>query len=167
MTETFSQLHPAVQACLQDCRIDHKVFQCDPALADTALFCENYGFSPAQAANAIVAASKSEPAVYACCIVLATTKLDVNRKLCQTLAVKKASFATAEQTLQLTGMQIGGVTPFGLLDLPVFIDSQVMNNDEVVLGGGNRSTKVLLHPRELLKLPKAQIVEGLAIRKVV
>jgi prolyl-tRNA editing enzyme YbaK/EbsC (Cys-tRNA(Pro) deacylase) len=76
--------------------------------------------------------------------------------------VKKASFASAEQTLELTGMQIGGVTPFGLPDIPIYIDSAVMNNEEVVLGGGNRSTKVLLNPKELQKLPGAQVVEGLA-----
>ena len=67
----------------------YKVFGCDPAFADTAQFCEVYGFNPAQAANCILVASKSEPPVVACCIVLATTKLDVNKKVCQLLGVKK------------------------------------------------------------------------------
>ena len=79
---------------------------------------------------------------FACCIVLATCKLDVNKKVSALLETKKVSFASAEQTLELTGMQIGGVTPFGLPDIPIFIDSMVMEQKEVIMGGGNRSTKV-------------------------
>jgi prolyl-tRNA editing enzyme YbaK/EbsC (Cys-tRNA(Pro) deacylase) len=162
MSQVISELHTSVSACLEKCGTEHKVFQCDPELADTAAFCAHYGFAPGQSANAIITASKTDPVKYACCLVLANSKLDVNKKVCQLLEVKKASFASAEQTLELTGMQIGGVTPFGLPDIPIYIDSAVMNNEEVVLGGGNRSTKVLLNPKELQKLPGAQVVEGLA-----
>jgi len=162
MSQVLSELQPSVSECLQRCGIEHKVFQCDPALADTAAFCEHYGFALSQSANAIITASKTDPVKYACCLVLANSKLDVNKKVCQLLGVKKASFAGAEQTLELTGMQIGGVTPFGMPDIPIYIDTAVMNNEEVVVGGGNRSTKVLLNPKELQKLPGAQIIEGLA-----
>jgi len=162
MSQVLSELHPSVSECLQKCGIEHKVFQCDPDLADTAAFCEHYGFALSQSANAIITASKTDPVKYACCLVLANSKLDVNKKVCQLLAVKKASFASAEQTLELTGMQIGGVTPFGLPDIPIYIDAAVLNNQEVVVGGGNRSTKVLLNPKELEKLPGAQFIEGLA-----
>jgi prolyl-tRNA editing enzyme YbaK/EbsC (Cys-tRNA(Pro) deacylase) len=162
MSQIVSELHPSVSSSLEKCGIEHKVFQCDPALADTAAFCEHYKFALGQSANAIITASKTDPVKYACCLVLANSKLDVNKKVCQLLGVKKASFASAEQTLELTGMQIGGVTPFGLPDIPIYIDAAVMNNEEVVVGGGNRSTKVLLNPKELEKLPGAQTVEGLA-----
>ena len=165
MTNSIAELHSAVRECLANCGIIYKVFNCDPALADTQAFCEHYGFGPGQAANAIIAAGKVSPIKYACCIVLATTKLDVNKKVCQLLQVKKASFATGEQTMELTGMQIGGVTPFGLPQMPIYLDLAVMNNDEVVLGGGNRSTKVLLHPHELRKLPGLEVIEGLAVSK--
>ncbi|MDQ3392153.1 MAG: hypothetical protein M3508_12605, partial [Actinomycetota bacterium] len=42
-----------------------EVVDCDPALADTAAFCEAYGFAPDDSANAIVVAGKADPAVYA------------------------------------------------------------------------------------------------------
>ena len=156
-------LLPLVQASLEAHDITYKVFACDTALADTAAFCEQYGFGQNQSANTIVVASKTEPAKYACCVVLATTKLDVNKKVCQLLGVKKASFAPMEQALELSKMEYGGVTVFGLPDdLPVYVDSRVMACDEVVMGGGNRSSKVLLHPQELTKLPMVHIVEGLA-----
>jgi len=163
MSSLLSELHASVSACLENCGIEYKVFQCDPELADTAAFCEHYGFAAGQSANAIVCASKVEPIKYACCLVLANYKLDVNKKVSQLLGAKKVSFASAEQTLALTGMQIGGVTPFGLPDIPIYIDAAVMGNKEIVLGGGNRSTKVLLDPVQLEKLPGAQVIEGLAL----
>lgn len=156
-------LHPVVVDCLQRYGIEHKVFACDADFADTALFCTKYDYPLEQAANAIIVAGKgSGDGPFACCLVLAVTRLDVNKKVCQLLGVKKASFAAAEQTIALTGMQIGGVTPFGLGAMPLYIDSAVMEKPEVVVGGGNRSSKVLLAPQQLLKLPGAEVVSGLA-----
>ena len=140
-----------------------EVIECDPNLADTAAFCEHYRFSPGQAANTILVAGRSDPVRYAACVVLATTRLDVNKKVCELLGVKRASFATSEQTLALTHMQIGGVTVFGLPeDLPVYVDSAVMDQPQVIVGGGNRSSKILLGPRELQKLPNVHVTQGLA-----
>lgn len=166
MTEAASSiLDPKVESGLRQYDIVFRVFECAPELADTAVFCEHYGFAVDQAANTIITASKSDPVKFACCIILGSTKLDVNKKVCQLLGVKKASFANAEQTIALSGMQIGGVTPFGLVDIPYFIDAAVMSKAELVMGGGNRSSKVLLEPAELLKLPGAQVIEALALAK--
>ena len=106
---------------------------------------------------------KSDPPVYAACVVLATTRLDVNRTVRQRLGTRKASFAPAEVTRAITGMEIGGVTVFGLpAELPIWIDARVVERERVVLGGGSRSCKVLASPQILLKLPRAEVVEGLA-----
>lgn len=163
MTVDLSILHPAVQKALEEFHLSFETLACDPTLADTARFCQHYNFTADQAANAIIGASKTEPVKYACCLVLANSRLDVNKKLCQLLDVKRASFASAEQTLALTGMEIGGVTPVGLPEMPIFVDSQVMNSaGKVVIGGGNRSSKLLVSPAELLKIPLVQVIEGLA-----
>src|SRR5437660_10804973 len=108
MTEITADLHASVRQALQLLSIDCKVMSCDPELADTATFCQHYHFSADQTCNAIIAASKTEPIQYACALILATCKLDVNKKICQLLGVKKCSFASGEQTLALTGMLIGG-----------------------------------------------------------
>jgi prolyl-tRNA editing enzyme YbaK/EbsC (Cys-tRNA(Pro) deacylase) len=163
MTQQVAELEPSVVACLEKYGIEYKVLYCDPELADTAKFCEHYGYELAHASNAIVVATKSEPIEFACCMVLATTKLDVNKKVRQIMDGRKVSFATPEQTKELTGMLIGGVTPFGLQSIPLLIDAAVMQQPQVIAGGGNRSTKVLLNPEEYRKLPNAQIVEGLAV----
>lgn len=165
MTNQVSEVDPAVAQCLHAYGIEHEVLHCEPELADTAIFCAHYGYELEHAANAIVVATKSEPVQFACCIVLATTKLDVNKKVRQIMDGKKVSFATPDQTLALTGMLIGGVTPFGLQQIPLYIDAAVMQQPRVIAGGGNRSTKVMLPPSEYLKLPNAQVVDGLAVPK--
>jgi prolyl-tRNA editing enzyme YbaK/EbsC (Cys-tRNA(Pro) deacylase) len=157
-------LHPLVQQSIAAHGIKCDAMPCDDSLADTAAFCEHYGFAPEQTVNAIIVAAKTIPGKHACCLVLANAKLDVNKTVCQLLGVKRCSFAGAEQTLALTGMQIGGVTPFGLpADIPIFIDAAIMNNEKIVTGGGNRTSKVLIAPGELLKLPGSTIVEGLGL----
>lgn len=156
-------LLPIVETALHDAGINYKEFACDPELADTAQFCERYGLSTDQSANTIIVASKTDPAQYAACVVLATTKLDVNKKVCQLLGVKKASFAPMDKALELSGMEYGGVTIFGLpKDMPVYVDARVMACSEIVMGGGNRTSKVLLRPSELSKLPQVTVVQDLA-----
>jgi prolyl-tRNA editing enzyme YbaK/EbsC (Cys-tRNA(Pro) deacylase) len=143
--------------------VPYELFPCDPALADTAAFCAAYGFSPDESANTIVVIGKSNPPVYAACVVLATTRLDVNRTVRDRLGTRKASFAAADETMALTGMAIGGVTVFGLPpDLPILVDARVMDRPRIVLGGGSRSWKVISTPAILQALPNVRVVEGLA-----
>jgi len=143
--------------------VGYELFPCDPALADTAAFCAAYGFSPEESANTIVVIGKSNPPVYAACVVLATTRLDVNRTVRDRLGTRKASFAAADETMALTGMAIGGVTVFGLPpDLPILVDSRVMDRPRIVRGGGARSWKVISSPGILRALPNVEVVAGLA-----
>jgi prolyl-tRNA editing enzyme YbaK/EbsC (Cys-tRNA(Pro) deacylase) len=140
-----------------------ELFACDPALADTAAFCAAYGFDPADSANTIVVAGKSDPPVYAACVVLATHRLDVNRAVRARLGTRKASFASADETRAITGQQIGGVTAFGLPEgLALLVDAAVMARERIVLGGGSRSWKVLAPPSILLTIAGVEVVEGLA-----
>lgn len=161
---THSLLHKHVGQHLQTYNITARVIACDPELADTAAFCEHYGYSPDESANTIIVASKGETPKFAACLVLASTKLDVNKKVRQLLGAKRISFASATQTKELTDMEIGGVVIVGLPDhVPIYIDKAVFAKQEIILGGGNRTSKLLLDPSELLKLPQAQSVDGLAI----
>jgi prolyl-tRNA editing enzyme YbaK/EbsC (Cys-tRNA(Pro) deacylase) len=141
----------------------YELFPCDPALADTAAFCSAYGFDPQDSANTIVVIGKSDPPRFAACVTLAPYRLDVNRTVRDRLGTRKASFAPAEETAALTGMQIGGVTVFGLPeDLPIWVDARVMARERIVLGGGSRSWKVIAGPAILRALPGMAVVEGLA-----
>ena len=143
--------------------MDYELFPCDPALADTAQFCAAYGFEPGDSANTIIVVGKSEPRRYAACLALATHRLDVNRAVRDRIGTRKASFASADETRELTGMEIGGVTPFGLpAGLPVWVDSAVMARPRIIVGGGSRNWKVIASPAILLTLPNVAVVDGLA-----
>jgi len=141
----------------------YELFACDPALADTAAFCAAYGFAPEDSANTIVVVGKSNPPVYAACVVLATHRLDVNHAVRDRLGTRKASFASPDETRQLTGHEIGGVTAFGLpTGMPLWVDASVMGRPRIVLGGGSRNWKVIAPPSILLTLANVEVVEGLA-----
>ncbi len=152
-----------VASALARLGVAHEVLPCDPAAADTAVFCERYGVAPEDAANTILVAIKREPRRYVACVVLATTRLDVNHRLREVLGEKRLSFADAQETVAVTGMLVGGVAPFGLPDaVPVLVDAGVMGRPEIVLGGGGRDRKLRLAPGELAKLPGLKVVPGLA-----
>jgi len=141
-----------------------EVMECDPELADTARFCEAYGIPLENSANAILVASRKPEGHHAVCVVLATTRLDVNGTVRQKLGVRKVSFASADLTRELTGQEIGGVTIFGLPDeLPVWIDSRVLDRDWVIVGAGSRSAKIKLDPTQLVGIPGYEVVEDLAM----
>jgi prolyl-tRNA editing enzyme YbaK/EbsC (Cys-tRNA(Pro) deacylase) len=156
-------LHESVAAAVADYDLAVQELACDPDFADTAAFNDKYGFLPEQGANTLIVASKKgEPTQYVVCVVLASTRLDVNKAVTNLMGVKKASFADSETTIRLSGMEIGGVTAVGVPSLPIYVDSRVFEQETVVMGGGNRTSKVVLDPSELLKLPNVTRVDDLA-----
>lgn len=158
MSDDVSDIEQRVVAVLDGLGVPYELQPIDPSFADTAAYCEHYGVPLDHAANTIIVASKKEPRRFAACVVKATTRLDVNRAVRRLLDVAKVSFASAEETRELTGMLIGGVTVFALpADLPVYIDERVMELDWAILGSGSRSSKVRVAPEALRRLPGAQI----------
>lgn len=152
-----------VTASLAALGVPYEVMTIDPDFADTARFCERYGIPLDHSANTIVVASKKEPRQYCACVVKATTRLDVNHAVRKLMGVSRVSFATAEETMALTGMMIGGVTIFALpADLPVYVDDRLMTLDWLILGGGSRSAKIRTAPEVFRRLPNATVVAGLA-----
>jgi prolyl-tRNA editing enzyme YbaK/EbsC (Cys-tRNA(Pro) deacylase) len=140
------------------------VAEIDPGMADTAAFCDRYGVSPGESANCVVVTGRRDgEARFAACVVLATTRADVNGAARRQLDVRKASFAATDHAVELTGMEYGGITPVGLpAQWPVLVDAAVDACPLVVVGSGVRRSKLLL-PGELLGrlLPGAVVMDGL------
>ena len=161
---TLDDAERATVAVLDRIGVPYEVLPCDPAFADTAAFCERYGYPPDHAGNTIVVASKKEPKQYAACVVTATTRLDVNHAVRDLMGVAKVSFATAEEMARLTSMTVGGVTVFGLPDgTPIYVDARVMALDYAILGTGGRNGKIKVSPEVLTRLPHARVVKDLAL----
>ena len=137
-----TELEAAVIAALDGYGLPYELIPCDPDLADTAAFCEHYGYPLEKSANTIIVASKREPKQFA----------------------PKLSFAKPDETAELTGMLLGGVTVLALPpDLPIYVDDAIVNLDYVILGGGSRSLKVKVSPELFRVMPQAQLVSDLTL----
>ncbi|WP_372452197.1 YbaK/EbsC family protein [Saccharothrix obliqua] len=139
------------------------VVEIDAALADTAEFCAHYGVPVEASANCVIVAGKRGDAVrYAACVVLATTRADVNGVVRKRLEARRASFAPMDEAVARTGMEYGGITPIGLpADWPVLLAPEVAAAPELVIGSGVRGSKLLVPGAVLAKLPGAEVLDGL------
>jgi len=136
----------------------------DPQWADTAVFVEHYGQELLeQSANCVVVAGKrGGGTTLAACIVLSTTRVDVNGVVRRQLGARKASFASMDTATSETGMEYGGITPIGLPDgWPVLVDSAVVDLPYVLVGSGRRRGKLLVPGKAFAELPGAVVLEGL------
>jgi prolyl-tRNA editing enzyme YbaK/EbsC (Cys-tRNA(Pro) deacylase) len=157
------EIERRVVAMLDGLGVPYELHRIDPAFADTAAYCEKYGSSPEHAANTIIVASKKEPRRYAACVVKATRRLDGNHTVRRLMNASRISFASAEETRELTGMMIGGVTVLTLPpELTIYVDDTLMDLPWIILGGGSRSLKIKVSPEVFRKLPGATVVAGLS-----
>lgn len=157
-----SAIEQQVRQALDELAVPYELIPIDADFADTTDFCEHYGFPLEHSVNTIIVSSKREPKRYCACLVLATTRLDVNHTVRKLMGVSRVSFALAEETIELTGMMIGGVTVFALpVDLPIYVDAQIMGLDYVILGGGSRSLKIKVLPEIFKRLSQVQLIDGL------
>jgi prolyl-tRNA editing enzyme YbaK/EbsC (Cys-tRNA(Pro) deacylase) len=161
-------LAPSVAAALTSAEWPHPAeavgaAEIDPDLADTAAFCERYDVSLAESANCVVIAGRREGETrFAACVVLATTRADVNGVARRALDVRKASFAATDVAVAETGMEYGGITPIGLpAGWPLLIDAAVAASPQVIVGSGVRRSKLALAGPTLANLPGAAVIEGL------
>jgi prolyl-tRNA editing enzyme YbaK/EbsC (Cys-tRNA(Pro) deacylase) len=140
------------------------VAEIDPGLADTAEFCAAYGSPLEGSANCVVVAGRrGEHTRYAACLVLASTRADVNGLVRKRLNARKASFAPMDDAVARSGMEYGGITPIGLPeDWPVLIDAAVAAAPAVVIGSGIRGSKLALPGALAARLPSAEVIQGLA-----
>lgn len=153
-----------VQQALAQFGVPFEILDCDPELADTAVFCEHYGYALDNSANCLLVASKTGEKQQVACVLLANTRLDVNRTVRKKMGVRRLSFASAEETLNLTGMELGGVTPLALPEtVPLWVDQRIMEREYIILGGGNRSSKVKVAPALFQQTPNTTIIDGLAL----
>ena len=156
-------LHASVRSSLEDVTTPLEIIPCGQEQADTAQFCKELGYDLADSANCILLSSRKPKGHFVACVVLATHRLDVNGKV-RELQGMKFSFAKAEQTVEVTGQEIGGVTPLGLPEsVPVLVDAAVMARERVIIGGGNRTSKIICPPMLLNEIPTVEVHDALGL----
>jgi prolyl-tRNA editing enzyme YbaK/EbsC (Cys-tRNA(Pro) deacylase) len=160
-------LGPTTERALAAAALDDDVgvVEIDPTVSDTASTQAAFGLAPETLANCVVVAGKREGNErLAACVVLSTTRADVNGLVRRLLDVRKASFLPTDRAVELTGMEYGGITPIGLPPgWPVLVDRRVTETDVVIIGSGVRRSKLLLPGALLVRVPDAQVVDGLGV----
>ncbi|MGH7707135.1 MAG: YbaK/EbsC family protein [Vulcanimicrobiaceae bacterium] len=164
-TERPDLLAPSVVVALRDWRGSMSpeaflVAEIDPDLADTAAFCERYDVPLDRSANCVILAARREGrSWFAACVVLATTRADVNGLAKRHLGASKISFASMDAATSASAMEFGGITPIGLpADWPILIDEAVAATDRVIVGSGIRRSKISLPGAALAELPNAVVL---------
>ena len=161
---TEAEIESRVRSELERLDIIYEWIEIDPGLADTAQFCEHYGYTLEESGNTIIVASKRGEKKFCACIVSGVDRLDVNKTVRRLMEVSRASFASPEDTAELTGMLIGGVTPFALPDdLPIYVDERLRSLNSIILGSGSRSAKLKIAIGELAKIPGVEFIDGLSM----
>jgi len=143
----------------------YEIIECDPALSDTADFCAHYGHAQEDSVNTILMKAKGSRAVapYVACALLGHCRLDTNHTLRQKLDARKVSFASDEETREITGMELGGATAFGLPPtVPLWVDASVMERETLIFGSGERASKIVTTPKAVEALPGVVVITGLA-----
>ena len=164
MSEQSREIEDRVTTFLDGIGAKYDIVKIDPEFADTFNFCEKYGFPIETSGNTIIVASKRGAKKHCASVVRADKRLDVNHKVCELMGIKRASFAKAEETVELTGMMIGGVTCLALPpEIPIYVDASLLEQPYVILGGGSRSTKIKADPKVLEMLPNATIIDDLTL----
>ncbi len=138
----------------------------DPEWADTATFVEHYGQDLLErSANCVVVAGKrGGETMLAACVVLSTTRVDVNGVVRRQLGARKASFASMDTATGESGMEYGASPPSDSpAGWPVLVDSAVVDLPYVLVGSGRRRGKLLVPGKAFAELPGAVVLEGLGV----
>jgi len=161
-TNATNDPQTSVVSFLDSTGVPYEIVEIDPDFADTTAFCEKYDFPLENSANTIIVASKKKPKTFTASVVRATHRVDVNHVIKPLMDIGKVSFARPEETAELTGQMIGGVTALALPpELPIYVDPGLMSLEYVILGGGSRSIKIKIAPEIFNSIPNARVVEAL------
>jgi len=139
------------------------VTEIDPGLADTAALIATHGLDPDDSGNCVIILGRRGGELRpAACVILASTRADVNGRARKHLEARKASFAPQDWAVKETSMEYGGITPVGLpADWPILIDRAVTEREWVIVGSGLRQSKLVLPGSALASLPGAVVLDGL------
>ena len=93
-------------------------------------------------------------------IIPANKQLDL-KKLAKIVEAKKVKMAAHAEAEQLTGLQVGGISPLALLNkgFLMYIDQSVREQEQVYISSGQRGTQIILSAKDLLRVTQAKPVD--------
>ena len=93
-------------------------------------------------------------------IIPANKQLDL-KKLAKVVGAKKVKMVSHNEAEELTGLQVGGISPLALLNkgFLMYIDQSVRDQNQIYISSGQRGTQIILAGKDLLRLTKAKPVD--------
>lgn len=112
------------------------------------------GTSIEQGAKALLMFADSNPVLL---VLSAAKKLD-NGAFKKQFSFKDLKMASAEEVEKISGVQIGGVPPFGnLFNVPVYVDETLLNENEIAFNAGSREKSIIMKSSDFKKLVNPQL----------
>ncbi|HEX2696473.1 MAG TPA: YbaK/EbsC family protein [Anaerolineales bacterium] len=149
---------PPASLALEKLGIPHRVFRHEGQVNSFEQAASERGQRPSQVVRSILFRIGEDDFIMA--LVAGPAQISWKR-LRQHVGKSRLTMATEDEVLRVTGYRIGTVGPFGLpRPLKVLVDPGVMNEEEVSIGSGVRSTAIILKSKDLRRaLPDSEIVQ--------
>lgn len=158
------EYHPVVQkikSLLEENNIQYKFFEHEAVRTSEEAQKLRPEYNMSQGAKALILRVKKKNGLpaqagersFAQCVIPADLKLDGN-KVKALLSAKSISFATAEESAELTnGIEFGGIPPFGnLFGIPVYVDRKIRQNEEIIFNCGDRRASISMRLEDYLNI---------------
>ena len=107
-----------------------------------------------QGAKALLFIADSQP------ILIVLRGIDkVNTKLFKNaFSIKDLQFATKEEVISITGVEIGAVPPFGnVMNIPTYVDKHLVNEDKIAFNAGAHTKSIKMKTADFIKLCEPKI----------
>ena len=145
-----------VTRMLESRGIDYQAFELPNAKLSGMEAASYLGVEPEKVFKTIVVTRqyKGKPV-----LALVPAPREVNLKaLSRALGEKKVHLATQKEAEQLTGLQVGGISPLALLQrgFQVIIDISATSLEEIYISGGQRGINICLATEDLVELTRAE-----------
>ena len=148
---------PPASIALEKLNVPHRIFKHETPVMSFEQAASDRGQRPGQVVRSIL--FNIRPEEFLMVLVAGPEQIDW-RKLRQLVKRSRVRMATEEEVLEVTGYRVGTVSPFGLKNqVKVLIDESVLQEEEVSIGSGVRSTAIILKTEDLRRaLGDAEIV---------
>ncbi len=148
---------PPASIALEKLNIPHQVFMHETPVTSFEQAASDRNQRPEQIVRSILFQIRSDEFV----MVLMAGPAQIDwKKLRQLVKRSRIRMASEDEVLEVTGYRVGTVSPFGMKNpVKVLIDASVLQEEEISIGSGVRSTAIILKTEDLRRaLGEAEFV---------
>ncbi len=148
---------------LEGKKVSYEAVSYDAGERDAEKIAIQLGVPPAQVFKTLVVAAPQDgrsPNKPLLAIIPANRQLDL-KKLAKLLNVKKLKMASQQQAEEVTGLQVGGISPLALINkgFAIYLDELALEQAQIYVSAGERGTQIKLAPADLHKLTGACLAD--------